>query len=61
MGVSLVKYWVPFCKVTTVGDAQPASARNATATMGRPRNLMFITITSQSKGHGATDSTAPSH
>ncbi|MOA66066.1 hypothetical protein D3C78_1926950 [compost metagenome] len=47
MGVSLVKYWVPFCKVTTVGDAQPASAINATATRGRPTNFMFITITSQ--------------
>jgi len=41
--MSLVKYWVPFCSVTTVGVEQPARARKAATTKGKPRVLIFIT------------------
>ncbi|MNW06220.1 hypothetical protein D3C71_2025840 [compost metagenome] len=43
-GMSLVKYWVPFCRVTTVGVEQPANARIAAIAKGRPRVLMFMFI-----------------
>ncbi|MNY74115.1 hypothetical protein D3C86_2130650 [compost metagenome] len=40
--MSLVKYWVPFCRVTTVGVEQPAKADNAAMVSGKPSVLMFI-------------------
>jgi hypothetical protein len=47
--MSLVKYWVPFCKVTTVGVEQPASARKATAASGKLRILIFINTSNNAK------------
>lgn len=45
LGVSLVKYCVPFCNVTTVCVEQPAISRKVSATSGRPKFFMFITLT----------------
>ncbi|CAI8750702.1 hypothetical protein EMIT0373P_10995 [Pseudomonas chlororaphis] len=42
LGMSLVRYCVPFCRVTTVGEAQPPSARKVATANGRPRYLTFI-------------------